>query len=154
MNKSEIIQELKQFFRIEELVCPHTYKRFGDRSWSFLDERLLHALLILRRDLLKVPLTINTYHLQGGAVTQRGLRCNVCQIVKDKSVKDAVYLSSHIFGKAVDIVSNKMTAHEMREIIKANLDKFPFPIRIEKDVSWLHIDVTDEMKGKLVEFNG
>ena len=76
--KQQVIREIQKFFSIEELVCPHTYKAFGDKSWQFLDELLLVNLLILRKTVLKIPLIINDYKL-GGSVTQRGFRCNICQ---------------------------------------------------------------------------
>ena len=44
--KRQVIREIQKFFSIEELVCPHTYKAFGDKSWQFLDELLLVNLLL------------------------------------------------------------------------------------------------------------
>lgn len=44
----------------------------------------------------------------------------------------------------------------MRQLIKAHADELPCPVRIERDVNWLHIDVYDDMStdAKVVEFNG
>ena len=36
------------YFRPEELVCPHVYERFGERSLDFLDNRLKETLLVIR----------------------------------------------------------------------------------------------------------
>ena len=149
--RNNIISELKEYFIIEELVCPHALK-FGDNAWQFIDTEILHTLLILRRDILKVPLVCNDYKWKGKN-SQRGLRCNVCQLVKDKSAKGISYLSAHVNGAAFDLVSKYMTAETMRKLIKEHKDLLPYNIRIEADVSWLHIDCYDDGSGrKVVEF--
>nr|DAG74273.1 MAG TPA: hypothetical protein [Caudoviricetes sp.]DAG95715.1 MAG TPA: hypothetical protein [Crassvirales sp.] len=40
----------------------------------FLSTPLLHTLLVIRRDILQKPMTINN----SSNYTQRGLRCNMC----------------------------------------------------------------------------
>ena len=148
MTREEIIKEVKKYFDIEELVCDHTYAKWGEKSWQFLDTNLLHCLLIIRRDIVKLPLYCN-----GRKIHQRGLRCNMCDLVKTKK---QVYLSSHILGKALDLVCNQptMTAEKMRTLIKQNADMFPCNIRIEGDVSWLHFDVLPQygITDKVYEF--
>ena len=153
IKRNEIIKELKNYFSIEELVCPHALK-FKDNAWQFLDTEILYTLLIIRRDILKVSLVCNDYKF-GGKNSQRGLRCNVCQLVKDKSVKGISYLSAHVNGAAFDLVSKSMSAETMRKLIKENADLLPYNIRIEADVTWLHIDCYDDGSGrKVVEFRG
>lgn len=150
-KRQTIIAELKGFFHIKELVCNHTYAKFGERSWQFLDTELLETLLFLRRDLLKVPLVCNTSTLK-----QRGLRCNMCQIVKDKTAAGVSYLSAHVNGAGLDLSSAKMTAQQMRQLIIANAKNMPHKCRIEKDVNWLHIDIFDDptYDGKVKQFVG
>lgn len=149
----KLIQDLKQFFDIRELVCPHTFQRFGDNSWQFFDYQFLENLLILRRDVLQVPLVCNDWHL-GGSFSQRGFRCNICQLVKDATLKNRIYLTSHANGAGVDFVSSKMTAQQMRDKIKAEQDKFTVPFRVENKVNWLHFDIYDTGSGrKYNEFN-
>lgn len=84
---------------------------------------------------------------------QRGLRCNICPLVADKHT---VYLSSHILGKAGDFTVDGMTAGEAREKIKKQAHLLPYAIRMEKDVSWLHIDVLPQygLEQKIYEFRG
>ena len=146
MNREEILTEVRRFFDIDELVCDHTFKKWGEKSWQFLDTNLLHVLLIIRRDIVKMPMYCNSK-----TAHQKGLRCNMCQIVKSKS---SIYLSSHILGKALDLTCPGMTAEKMRERIKANADLFPCNIRIEGGVSWLHVDVLPQygIKDKVYEF--
>lgn len=133
MNRQQILTEIKQYFNIKELVCNHTYAKFGERAWQFLDTNYLHALLIVRRDILKAPMICNY-----GSSFQRGLRCNMCEMVKGKK---AIYLSAHILGKAGDFTISGITAEEARQKIKANTHLLPCNIRLEADVNWLHLDV-------------
>ena len=150
MTRSEIISSLKKDFKVKELVCPHVFKEHGERAWKFLATIYLHTLLVLRRDILKVPLVCNTKVL-----TQRGLRCNLCEIVKEKTEDDIVYLSAHHLGIGGDLSSPEMTAEEMRQKIEENQDLLPYPIRIEKDVNWLHVDCYDDIddNNKITYFN-
>lgn len=140
MKRLEIIGQLRAFFDVSELVCYHTFARFGEQSWQFFDTATLNTLLVLRAEILRVPMTINT-----GESAQRGLRCNLCGIVKGQKKQ---YLSAHLMGKGFDVVSSQMTAQEMRDKIFENADKLPVPIRIEDGVSWLHFDTFDPSNGK------
>lgn len=148
MTRTEIIKQLQKFFEPEELVCNHTLSKWGDKSWQFLDTEFLHVLLVIRRDILKAPMTCNTYKTE---TFQRGLRCNRCGLVRSKST---VYLSSHILGKAGDFTVQGMTAEEARELIKKNAQLLPCNIRMEDGVSWLHFDVLPQwgVTSKVYEF--
>lgn len=146
MTRQEILDALRPYFDIDELVCPHTIERWDDRAWQFLDTDYLHCLLIIRRDILKKPMWCN-----GNGKTERGLRCNRCSIVRGKS---GVYLSSHCLGKAGDFTITGMTAQQARELIKQNASLLPCNIRMEKGVSWLHFDVLPQygVTAKVYEF--
>ena len=133
MTREEIIEALRQYFNVKELVCPHCYAKWGERSWQFLDTMWLWCLLIIRRDILQVPMTCND-----ASHTQRGLRCNLCELVKSKM---RVYLTSHLFGKAGDFTAKGMTADQARKKIIANADLLPCNIRLEEGVTWIHFDV-------------
>lgn len=146
MKRETILRNVRKFFDIDELVCNHTAAKWGDRAWQFLDTNYLHALLIIRRDILKVPMWCNSSTLH-----QRGLRCNLCELVAGKKVN---YLSAHILGKAGDFTVEGMTAEEARTLIKANAHLLPCNIRLEGGVSWLHIDVLPQegVIAKVYEF--
>ena len=133
MKREDIIKELHRYFQVSELVCDHTFSKWGERSWQFLDTDFLHALLIIRRDILQVPMTCNT-----SSANQRGLRCNMCELVKEKKKN---YLSSHILGKAGDFTCKGLTAQQARDRIKENAHLLPCNIRVEEKVTWLHFDV-------------
>ena len=147
MTREEILREIKRYFDISELVCDHTLQKWGENAWQFLDTNALWCLLIIRRDIVKMPMYCNskTQH-------QKGLRCNMCDLVKSKK---QVYLSSHCIGKAFDLTCPGMKAEKMRELIKANAALFPCNIRIEGGVSWLHFDVLPQygITRKVYEFN-
>lgn len=146
MTRKEILAAIKLYFDPDELVCDHTFKKYGSKSWQFLDTDFLHCLLIIRRDIIKKPMYANSR-----SAHQKGLRCNRCQLVR--SATD-VYLSAHILGKAGDFTSPYMKAEQMRQLIRENANLLPCPIRMEKGVSWLHIDVrpVDGFEGKIYEF--
>ena len=148
MERRQIIAELRQFFSIEELVCDHTFAKWGESAWQFLDTAYLHTLLIVRKHILQRPMMCNY-----AGMHQRGLRCNMCPLVADKRT---VYLSSHILGKAGDFTVDGMTAGEAREKIKKHAHLLPYAIRMEKDVSWLHLDVLPQygLEQKIYEFKG
>lgn len=155
MTRQQIIQRLSKYFDIQELVCPHTYQKFSDKSWQFLDTEILHTVLVLREDILKVGMICNDYKF-GGKSTQRGLRCNICPLCKEKTLKNQIYLTAHANGAGMDFVfgvKSGMTAAKARQLIKANKHLLPFNVRIEKDVTWLHIDCYDTGE-KVNEFNG
>ena len=146
MSREQIIRELSRFFQVSELVCEHTHSEWGERSWQFLDTAFLHNLLVIRRDILQVPMTCNYDN-----ATQRGLRCNCCELVKSKT---SVYLSSHILGQAGDFTVQGMTAQEARDLIRNNAHLLPYPLRMEAGVSWLHIDTLPQygISEKVYEF--
>ena len=133
MTREEILKEIRRYFDIDELVCDHALAKWGEKAWQFLDTNALWCLLVIRRDIVKMPMYCNSK-----SAHQKGLRCNRCDLVKSKNV---VYLSPHIFGKAFDLTCPGMKAEKMRELIKANANLFPCQIRMEAGVSWLHFDV-------------
>lgn len=147
MTREEIIEQLKQYFNIRELVCNHVYERFRDISWMFLSTPLLETLLVLRTQIIKLPMLVNT-----GTMRQRGLRCNMCPLV---SQKNYAYVSAHVTGNGVDFTCTGKSAEELRALIKANADKLPYNVRLEEGVTWVHIDVYDnQFKNKITTFKG
>ena len=138
-----IVNDLSKFFDIRELVSPAVYEKHQTGAWRFFDPRLLETLLVLRRDILRVPLVCNNWR-NGGKLQQRGLRENVCQIVKEKTADGSLYVSAHMLGMAADLSSPNMSADDMRAAIKRHADALPYPVRIEKKEgapTWLHVDV-------------
>ena len=134
-----------KFFKLYELLPPEIY-RSEDKHWELLDERLLETLDVIR-EILGVPLICNTWY-QGGNRRYCGFRVANCKV--------GAVNSYHKRGMAADLLSNKLTAEEMRQIIDKHQDRLPYPVRIERSVSWLHIDVAEiDYNGKKIYyFNG
>lgn len=152
MNRNKLIEEVSKHFNIKELVCPHCYNKFKDNSWQFISTELLSTLYILRTIVINKPMVINTW-ATNGSYSQRGLRCNMCQLVKSKT---SIYMSAHSLGKAVDFHVPGMDAESVRNLIRNNVNKFEYPIRLEKCTNWCHIDcyVPKGSSNRLLEFEG
>ena len=120
-------------FKIHELVPPSTFDKFGEKSWQFIDTRLIDLIDALRDEFGSA--TINNYKF-GGNRSESGLRTPDCKFYKTHS--------QHSFGRAADLVFKDITASEARRRILENPSKWLAicpNISIEDDVTWLHIDV-------------
>ena len=145
-----IIERIKKYFKIEELACPHISKRDGDKAWVYFDPRLL-ANLVFVREGIGLPIYANNWAI-GGNLSQRGLRCNICPLVKEKTSLEKLYMTPHT-GMALDFDVKGMSALEVRNWIKAHEDEMPYPCRLEADVNWVHMDTrTDGKNGKVTYF--
>ena len=143
--------EKATYFQIHELTCKHTFDKYGEKSWQFLDPRLVLTLDFIRGEFNK-PIEINNYYW-GGHDTQSGLRCNLCTLVKKKTDAGKLYLSAHIQGMAADFSVKGMTANAVRTWLKQHEDRLPYPIRLEDGVNWVHIDVRQCNNEKVYIFN-
>jgi hypothetical protein len=121
-------------FNTEELVSKQVYDVIGDDAIKLFDPKVLESLEAIR-EILNVPLICNNW-VEGGSRDDCGYRDKLCTIGASKSL--------HKYGKAFDLISNKLTAQEMRDLIIKNQDKLPHNIRLEDEVSWLHVDVRDK----------
>ena len=130
-------------FDTEELVSKQVFDLLGDSAIKLFDPKALETLEIIR-ELVKVPLICNNW-LTGGDRDDCGYRDLQCTIGASKS--------AHKEGKAFDLVSSFMTAEEMRQLIIDNKDLFPYPIRLEKDVNWLHFDIRNTSDEHIYLFN-
>lgn len=146
MTRDDIIKALHKYFQVRELVCEHTFSKWGERSWQFLSTDYLHNLLVIRRDILQAPMVCNH-----DEANQRGLRCNMCEMVQEKN---GAYLSSHVLGRAGDFTIKGFTAQEARSRIRNMAHLLPYPLRMEGGVSWLHIDTLPQfgITSKVYEF--
>lgn len=147
---------VQKYFGVKELVCPHVWERFGEASWVFIDRRLLAVMLWIREE-LGLPMVVNNW-AKGGQYSQRGLRCNCCVLMKEKTALKKVYLTMHGFGKAVDFGVVGMKSAEVQRWLEENKERLPYPIRAERDTNgWTHIDVrvdAEESGERLIWFNG
>lgn len=142
--------KVQDYFGIKELVCPHVYEIWGESAWQFLDEKMLANLLFIREGIGK-PIVVNNW-AKGGGYSQRGLRCCVCALVKQKAIANIPYLSQHIFGKAVDFHVVGMDAESVRQWIKSHAEELPYPCRVEEGVSWCHMDTMNNSDDRVLSF--
>jgi len=137
-------------FDLEELACPHVFKKFGEVAWQFFDDKLLMTLDLVRDQL--GPIYVNNWK-EGGEFDERGFRCLQCSLVQDAIKKGTLYVSPHMTGQGADFDVHGMDAGKVRLWLVANQIKLPYPIRLEKNVTWVHLDTRDTGKGKVSLFN-
>lgn len=127
-----------KYFKNEELLPK------GVTDITLIDEKLLITIDEVR-EILGVPCTINN-HAKGGTRQWCGLRTADCKIGTPKS--------QHRLGRAADLHPVGLDAEDARDLIRAavNDGKLPHLGGIEKDVSWLHVDIRPRVKGKILEF--
>ena len=148
MQQRERINYRPKWFELYELLPPEEFSyndlilsKEEQAGWNRLDEKLLITLDVIR-EIIGKPLICNTW-FQDGNRRNSGFRSFGCKIGAQKSM--------HKEGKAADLICRDYTAEQIRQMIIKNQDKLPFPIRMEADVTWLHIDVKDmDYKGKKI----
>lgn len=128
-------------FELEELVCKDVFDKFGELAWRFFDPRLITTLDWLRERLNK-PIHVNNWE-HGGSYDERGLRCIRCSLVKEAITQNRLYMSAHMLGQACDLDVEGLVAEEVRQWLVKNKNILPYPIRLEADVNWVHLDIQD-----------
>jgi len=139
------------YFSIDELVCEHVYNKYGAKAWMFFDSELL-IMLDTIRDRIGKPIFVNDWQIHG-KYSQRGLRCNQCDIVKEKAKAGILYMSAHCLGKAADFDVEGLLAEEVRLWIVKHANWWPYHIRLEANVNWVHLDIFDQSENKVYIFN-
>lgn len=144
------MKDIKEYFDIKELVCRDVYNKFGEKAWAFFDPRLLSVLTFIRTNLGK-PMTVNNWS-SGGNFSQRGFRCNMCDLVNAKTKANTLYCSAHMRGQGVDFDAKGCTAEYVRQWIVNNAYRLPYNVRLEDGVNWVHIDVCNDTEEKVKLF--
>lgn len=114
----------------------------GYNDITVIDEKLLITIDQIR-ELIGLPLTVNA-----DGRNWCGYRPPECTVGAKKS--------QHRLGKAADLHCASMSAEDMRVLLRKAIAEGGFEHigGIEKDVSWLHVDVRPRIKGKVLWFNG
>lgn len=145
-------------FDIKELVCPDVYNRDGEAAWRYFRPVLIDFLDWFREE-IKRPVYVNNWKW-GGDKTQRGYRCNLCNIVKSK---EKLYVSAHMLGAGLDFNVEGMEPNEVREWLHNNIHRFfgfwhkyKPKCRLESSrlaPTWVHIDFYEhDEPGIIYEF--
>ncbi len=139
-------------FAAWEVVPPEVFKVFGDRSFMFVNTRVLWTLDALRKYFDK-PVIVNTYRSGKlktlfGDFDERGFRT--------PATTTGAALSPHKRGDAADCNVIGVGVPEVRDTILTNQNHpaFRFITRIEAEVTgWLHFDVVNTGQTKIITFN-
>lgn len=134
--------QANKYFTVDEIVSREVYELLGDEAIKLFDSKALKVLEDIR-EILGVPLICNNW-MSGGNREYCGYREKTCNV--------GVPRSAHREGKAFDLISVKMDAAEMRKILKDNSDKLSCNVRIEDDVTWLHVDIRSDNNQKIYFF--
>jgi len=132
-------------FRIEELVDPVVYKRFGQRALMFFDSRLLVTADAVR-EYFDQPMIINNWKTRGN-YSHRGFRRPNCKV--------GAGFSQHKFGRAIDFDIKGLTAEEVRIEILNNQKHpaFTHITTLERGVSWVHLDIRMQDSDEIILIN-
>lgn len=130
-------------FNLKELVSREVYDQYGKEAWKLFDQRAIDTIDFIR-DELDLPITVNNWSW-GGDYQLRGYRPERCHI--------GAANSAHKQGMAFDFDVKGMTADDVRQWLKDNESKLPYPIRCEAGVNWVHIDTRAKQGHKLYFFN-
>ena len=122
-------------FKIHELVPKKMYRKYGDKSWRYVDVRLIETIDILKEHFNLGTMTINNY-FWGGNREWSGIRTPDSQ--------NYSYGSQHSYANAFDIVFSDYSAEEVRNYIIENKNVFKYVKGMELDVSWVHLDCRNE----------
>ena len=91
-----------KYFKVYELVSKEVYNTFSESTIMNRINGDLLKLIDWIREESGVPIIINNWK-NGGSFSQRGLRSNMDQIVKDSTKNGKITLSPHVFFMAVDM---------------------------------------------------
>jgi hypothetical protein len=142
---------ITDFFEVPELVCPEVYHKYNSFALNFFDTKLLIVMEAIRSRLNK-KIIINDWQIHG-QFSQRGFRCVQCQIMTDLYKSGNLFTDPHALGKAFDFDVEGLVASEVRDYLIKNATLWPYPIRLEADVLWCHIDTyNDGSQGKVILF--
>jgi len=130
-----------KYFELHELVDRATYQKYGDKAWELFEPDSLIMLDDLR-SFFNAGITVNTWwgHPQG--YQYRGYRPPDSKVGAPRSY--------HKRGMAFDCDVKGYTAADVRKIILENKDNplLQKIMRMEADVTWLHIDRGSIPEGK------
>ncbi|AUR89203.1 hypothetical protein NVP1121O_175 [Vibrio phage 1.121.O._10N.286.46.C4] len=94
---------------VKQVVPPSMWETFGVKALDKMDQRICEFIEEFR-EYVDVPLTANDWSW-GGRFTQRGVRDVTQYGTYEEMAKSR---SDHLTGRAIDLISSKLTGHELR----------------------------------------
>jgi len=128
--------KLTDNFYLDEFIHPDIYRKFGNKSVWFIDQRMVYIAQALRDD-MATPAIINNW-ATGGNYKSSGVRVMAAKV-------GAKY-SQHKYGRAIDIKFGSWQAtKEAYDFILVNQDKYmelglTTLENIKYTPTWLHLD--------------
>lgn len=144
MRKELILETMKGKFIVQEFVSKKVYDLLGDEAIHLLNPFLIRAVCRLKDVYPGKIIHINNWFWRGNS-ENRGFR--------EQSSPVGVKNSQHKLGEALDFVISGISSEEVRRYIKDHPNEFPGIHRMEKDVSWVHIDTKKTRNGEIYEFS-
>lgn len=136
----------------KEVLPPSIYNKWGVQGLRKMNQRILEFLDEFRHD-CGVPLTVNSWSW-GGTRSQSGVR-DVNFYGSYSNMAES--LSDHITGNALDMISTKLTAHEIRakfiEREQYYYEKYGInfvevsPLSDDSGMSWAHFGIRVDFYG-------
>ena len=127
------LELIKDYFIVPEFVTRECWELLGDHALLLFDPVILEFITRVRSE-IGLPIHVNTW-IFGGAIDGRGFR--------DRKEDTGSKGSMHRFGKALDFCVQGCPAEDVREWILQNQQTLPNITRMEKGVSWVHVDTRE-----------
>ena len=119
-----------RYFKTQELVPEFVYEQLGEQSLLLFDKHLLITIDSIRSHFNK-PVIVNNW-LRHGKYHERGFRLQHTSTGSQNSM--------HKQGRAIDFKVKGVSSEDVRKLILTHRELFPYITRMEKNVSWVHID--------------
>lgn len=100
-------------FKIQELVSPQVYQKYGEFCWRFFSDNFKKDLDTIR-EYHGHGITINDWVFGSKNFTQCGFRSNLDPLVRGKNT---LYCSAHCMGKAVDMHSSNSNLKLYNDVV-------------------------------------
>jgi hypothetical protein len=130
-----MFQYKPKHFATHELVPPKMFEERGDKALHLLNPQVLELADLLRE--IYGPTFINTYNLGENVI--RAYKLREWSGIRTPDSKWYRPYSQHTFGNALDMVFRDVTAEQVRSDIIDGVIELPYPVVLEKSVSWIHI---------------
>ena len=136
-----------KYFKIQELVSPVVYNKWGDMAWMFFNPEVLKDLDTIR-ETYGSPIVINNWSV-GGNLRQCGLRSNMDEMVK---AKKTLYLSAHCLACGFDLHASNgnnksLWQHCYNLILNKKLKMFKRLENLKDTPTWTHCDAFQTNSG-------